>query len=324
MYSNSKLILHIGYPKTGTTTIQKKWLANYDNQLNPFSKEPEKSDQKKRIADMFRKHPPKDWYGAEGVETARMLWGMVDRHKIPFVYSHEGLSIPYFYRPLKEPMFLGVEPRQFPVAEHLAKLIEHKPPHITVDVVVTVRNQVDWVASLYAQQSHLMKSPSQNHFEKHTKQVLRDSTTKGSGFIEYDALHQALSNVLGEDSVHMLFLEEIGTPGFWSHLGRITDLPVDTSSLSDSCHGRENVRSVADSQWELRPDERFKTTQLYKKASRYRIGKKTLNAFKSLFLTRDRGVIQMTPDLESAIRSRFHESNRRLAQFLGRELPPQF
>ncbi|WP_155996123.1 hypothetical protein [Thioalkalivibrio sp. ALJ7] len=322
--SEKKLVLHIGYPKTGTTTIQKKWLSRFDNQINPFSQEPEKRELKKRVAGMFRKHAPEDWRTKWGEETARMLWATVDRYEIPFVYSHEGLSIPFFYRPVKQPMFLGVESRQFPVAAHLARLIEHKPSHISVDVVVTVRNQVEWLASLYAQQSHLMKAPSQEDFEARTRNILREPATRGSGFIEYNALYQALSGVIGKSHVHMLFLEEIGTNTFWSYLGKVSELPVDYSSLIDPEKNRENVRSVADSRWALRRDERLKKTQFYKKASRYQLGKRVLNSVQSRLFSRDRGVIEMTADLESAIRSRFHESNRRLAQLLKRELPQKF
>lgn len=324
MQDQKKLILHIGLPKTGTTTIQKKWLAQFENQLNPLSNDPEKRALKKQMGNMFRNHFPSDWANENGRATLDALWSMVAAHGGHFVYSHEGLSYPWYFQPPKQPHFLGVQPSEFPVASHIKSLVQETPYPCAVEVIVTVRSQAEWLASLYAQHSHLMKKPSQNDFEERTRAILADPSTKGSGFIDYDALLASLSEVVGPDAVHILFLEEMNTPAYWEKLGQITGLPVDTASMSNPETGLENVRSVAQAQWRLRPDERFKKTKIYQKSRGVRLVKRVIDAGYSRLISTDRGTIEMTRTLEQAIKSRFSDSNKRLSQRLGRSLPPNY
>ena len=133
-----------------------------------------------------------------------------------------------------------------------------------------------------------------------------------------------LSEVVGPDAVHILFLEEMNTPAYWEKLGQITGLPVDTASMSNPETGLENVRSVAQAQWRLRPDERFKKTKIYQKSRGVRLVKRVIDAGYSRLISTDRGTIEMTRTLEQAIKSRFSDSNKRLSQRLGRSLPPNY
>lgn len=191
-----------------------------------------------------------------------------------------------------------------------------------MEVIVTVRSRAGFLASLYAQQSHLMKNPSQFDFEERTRAVLADPSAKGSGFLDYDALLASLSDVVGPHAVHILFLEEMNTPPYWAKLSQITGFPADTASMSDPETGRENVRSVAQAQWRIRPYERYKKTKIYRIG--FRLMKAVIDAVYSRLITTDRGTIEMSRTLEQEIKAHFSGPNKRLSERLGRPLPPQY
>jgi len=321
----NELILHIGYPKTGTTTIQKKWLGKFTNQINPFDTSPHKRQLKKQIADGFRNHHPSYWDTNQGKQIAFGLAEMIGNEGGKLIHSHEGLSMPYFFRPLKQPGYLGIEPHQFPVAEHLKSFLSIADRIDRTQVIVTLRNQADWIGSLYSQQSHLIKNPSQAHFECSVRSVLSDPSTKGWGFVNYHALVTALADVVGKGSVHVFFLEEINTPEYWDRLSKITGLPVDTSSMTAPSAGRENVRGVGEGHWGLRPDERYKTYWSFKKINQLSpyIGQ-SYKKIVDLFKGKSRGSIEMTEVLSRDIKSRVRESNKTLEKWLGRPLPKEF
>lgn len=113
--------------QNGNHHHSKKWLAQFEAQLNPFSSDPDKRALKKQMGDMFRRHSPSDWANANGRATLDTLWGMVAAYDGHFVYSHEGLSLPWFFPPEKLPHFSGLQPSEFPVALHIKSLLQETP-----------------------------------------------------------------------------------------------------------------------------------------------------------------------------------------------------
>lgn len=318
------LVFHVGYPKTGTTTIQKKWLARYDNQLNPFTNDPAKRRLKKEMADAFRKCSPEFWKSDSGYFLAKQLADLVDSNMGCFVYSHEGLCLPYFYRPLKEPLFSGCSNEQFPVVSHLDALINTYPRLMPIKIILTLRNQAEWLPSLYSQQSNLIRSPSQNDFEARTSEILKDTSTKGSGFMDYSALVSALGRVVGLEFVHVFFLEEINTTAYWERLAQVTGLPVEATALIAPESSRENVRSTGGSEWGLRGDERYKKNNLYKKINHCKLFGKIVRQGIQFCSRKNGGSICLSDQLSREIKDQFKESNLKLQEQLGRPLPDSF
>jgi hypothetical protein len=92
---------------------------------------------------MFRNRTPDDWDTDEGRDTASLLLKMIDAYNGHFIYSHEGLTEPFFYYSDDPPHALAVNPEAFPAATHLAKLQKILGPEVVIKLVVTIRNQAD-------------------------------------------------------------------------------------------------------------------------------------------------------------------------------------
>lgn len=319
-----KLILHIGLPKTGTTTIQKSVLSNFDNQLNPFDPDPFKHKVKKQMGVMFRKKSPEDWRSEFGRNTVKDLLQLMEKYEKPLLYSHEGLSYPYFYVPPKQPLFKGIEENEFPVVEHLKEMLKEHPQIGPIRVIVTLRNQTEWLASLYAQHSRYIKNASQSDFETRTNLLLDDHSPKGRGFLFYDSLLKGLSEVVGEKEVFPFFLEEFNTPNFWCNFSKALKIEEHEDSIASMVGKKKNVRRVADKHWQLRPYEGYMKSSFYKRIRRIKIIQEFIKRLYNITVNSNRGTICVPNQLEKKIKEECRESNLQLQNRLGREIHSKY
>lgn len=315
-----KIIFHIGLPKTGTTTIQKNILNKFQNQLNPHNLDPLKRTVKKQIGYIFRERSPEEWGESLGREAINNLIQLVNENEEPFIYSHEGLCLPYFYEGTKKPSFIEVEKNKFPVAAHLQSIMNHYPELYPMRVVVSLRNQPEWLASLYAQQSRNIKNASQEDFEKRTKDLLSINSTKGRRFLYYDSLIEQLSSIVGNEEVFMLFLEEMETSEFWGNLIEAFNIQENKLSQHDISRDKKNVRKIDEKTWKIHPFEGYKKKFMYKKLKSLKYYIKYKKFIHENILNKDRGFIKLSRELDNQIKDTYRESNIRLQELIGREL----
>jgi len=216
--------------------------------------------------------------------------------------------------------------RPIPVArlvkEHLVKAWS---PHGQVKLCLVLRNQADWLGSLYAQRSNCIVFPSTGHFETQVSRMLE----MDEPYLDWYSLVMELRDAVGEDALTILFFEEAGTEIFWSRLGGffgVTD--ADWKAFALGAH-RVNERRKGDEGWRIRPLFLllliYQTyTQHWSAVRRQLFYRTTHHFFRSvvaptLELFRKKSFV-LTDECRSRIKMHCHESNAKLAQIVSRDL----
>lgn len=327
------LIVHIGLGKTGTTTLQQVHFARLPGYLG---REDLLGARKRdaRLGQSYRR-------AAEGRDVDMVAWreNIIDRFRVAgrdlpeqVVISQERLSAWSVAGSSLSPITGRLsdgrrKPRRapHPFAAFLERhLIPAWEPLGKVRVLVTVRNQSDWLGSHYAQLSNRIIGAGQADFERQVRWTL----SSDDAFLDYAELVEALGTVLGPRAVTVLLLEDIGAPHYWEAL---SELVGERLPKEDVVESRKNRRSTEEG-WALRPYNRGKYPLRVSFFGQERTpGHPSMWTLKGVWsprnvvrtLIRPRGVsIRMDDELRADIRSHFRTSNARLGKHLGRDLTP--
>lgn len=258
----NRLYIHIGLGKSGSTTLQEVYFRQHPGFINhgeaygPLSR-----GFWSLYAYSGSGTPPTK---APGWESAAQSWastafstqdaGSTEHSAI--LYSNENLSawpklataIPTNFKwpMLDEPQ--GLPPRTGipPVANFIAKLTGALSGLCTVHVVLVVRNQPEFLASLYAQLSPGRSGRGQQDFEDRIARLLTDCDL----FLDWNLLATSLVESVGgsSDRVLVAFLEE-GMPQVQQRIGDFLDPARDLSLKSLSAH--RNRRQASLGRWKL-------------------------------------------------------------------------
>lgn len=189
-------------------------------------------------------------------------------------------------------------PRPAPIVSLLDDHVREAWTPGRVKVLIVLRNQVDWLASLYSQLSNRIVDASQRDFEFQVERIV----AAGDPYLDWSAWVADLRQALGDDNVCVLLMEEIRSAGFWSRLAGFTgldDVPVEALASGDLAG--LNVRATGDG-WGIR-------------RLTYRA---VLARLRGL---RGRGrTFRLTGPLRDRIRDHVAPCNARLAGQLGRDL----
>jgi hypothetical protein len=189
-----------------------------------------------------------------------------------------------------------------------------------VRTLVTLRNQSDWLASLYAQVSDRIIRASQEDFEARVARLVagRDA------YLDYAALIEDLDHLVGRDASHVLLLEDMGTDVYWQQLGAALGTALHEAGELQTA---TNVRRE-DGVWMLRPfnSHGIKDVLMARSASPGRQRSWTLRGLghpvqlvRTAMRTRDAS-INVTDELRQRVRDGYASSNLRLGHRLGRDL----
>lgn len=181
-----------------------------------------------------------------------------------------------------------------PPSAHIEKFCKFLAPDADeYKFVVTVRNQTNWLASMYSQFSYQEPNPGQQHFVSKTKEHLSSSEASAMWFLELDQLGASFAKI-GETI--FLPLEQITSHKYWKELQRFTGLHFPYGENWLDLGAPDNQRHIGSSNWEIRPrkvQDRLQTEPAITRAREF----------------------QLPVALETAIQTRCETSNSRALKF---------
>jgi len=286
-----RLILHVGFPKTGTTTLQ-RWQAKhcqgrYLGKAAPGLDLPDFDLFPALRAAVTRPTiwATERWSTAEIAPVAKAIPKAIEAVGSPIV-SDEDLVRVIQRRGRGFPFLENKEP---PLVSLLAVLAQD----FEIDVLVTLRAQSTWLPSTYAELARQMVSPSQQDFERRLNEFLIDPTPTGVSYCDWASWIVQLRNVVGSEHVNCLLLEDMSTPEYWQTAAAIFGAQTATPPKQVA-----NALAVAEDEWALR--------DLIPRAA------------DNLGESFPRDTIKMPSELREAVRATYRDSNARLAALLDR------
>lgn len=348
------LILNIGLPKTATTAIQRLIYENEPGYYGKFMYTSASNDYARKLEALLVTSDLNDRDLASQVR----LWcaSLLKTHRKnshsptdePVIISNEGL----FHHGLpnttdKWPVGTRSDfSRSHQRARHTADLLYLLNKHWRVGevrVLLVLRRQPDWVASLYAQRARLMSNPSQEDFESQCIKLL----THGLDALDYNLFIQELDSANGRNKNNVLLFEELNSQAFWTKLCETlsSDTAYDRCMYKANEHfiskqEKINAKRTALDEWRipLQPVTNFlsrNTKKLINKTETTpplgRAPKTTIKAMQAiensaLYLTRifnqNRrcNYIWLPPELERNFKDALFEKNTKLAARLNKDL----
>ena len=337
MRHDRQLTLHIGLPKTATTTLQTHVFPMVPGYLGKFYGESPNT----AVEEPFRQHRKAHEQWTEGKSAltapATQFIESLDRfNESQILISDEGLSRWPVDGRVNSPFHDGwhetFRARPHPVVDFLAALREAGEGRLKVRVILTLRNQSDFMGSLYAQWQRSMGNPSQNDFEAKVTRAL----STDDPFFDYATLVEELEQDLGDGDLLILLYED----GLERNVSRIAEFLGIELVAPHSSRSRENVKRHGSQSWKGASVEKPVTkrgplgrirraaARTWPDALRVLAGPlkralKRLDAASESFVkpqTREGVVITMSDRLAREVREHYADSNERLAQTLERDL----
>jgi len=335
MSTTRELTLHVGLPKTATTTLQKHVFPRHPGYLGRWIGDPRRSAGQEW--QLFREARRRWQALSPGWECDLGAWAAsleTDRRQ-SLLLSDEILSA-WPMGGSKWPLdgqSAGERQGRPPLAQFLAALRAELGDHWNVRVILTVRSQPEFIGSFYAELNRL--STGQEHFETSVIQALRDS----AAFFDWASLVDAVESELSTQNLLVLVHED----GLEHNVHSIGKFLACDLSLPAGEAPRENAKTVGRHAWKTVPPGPLPaTTRGLLGAARRALARRWPESLKPVAGALRRilhsvdavaasvihsqapeGVaVSMPVALSVAIRNRFEESNRRLGKRLGRDLTP--
>jgi len=231
------LVIHIGLPKTATTFVQ-RLMAEKANYIGLESKN---SSYTRELVKLFR-----DYSKGKDVDNAITIWSsylvdFLEENNIQspivisseFFFASEFNNVPEF--PLVEDGSSYGEPM---IAKFIKKLSEILNYKFSLKILLTIRNQSEWLASKYAQASPKIYGASQEDFER---RIVLFSKLSNRFWCDWGGLVKILDQQVGENNVFILCMEDIDKGEFWEKLsllfmGSARELEPESYLVSDRKH----------------------------------------------------------------------------------------
>ena len=331
------LVIHIGLPKTGTTSLQNKvfaYLPNYLGISQTYNFLHDRRFDCHKLLDIFTKFSK-----GRKVDDDILKW----MHKVKEINTGSTstcnnliLSNEYFFEGYLNyiPEFPLVKYRKrkykglIPIVQFISKLSELWSDG-NVRVILTLRNQPEWIASKYSQATNKILGASQKDFEKRIDNFIGISDPIWADWSEWV---RQLQSIAGENNVCVLLIEEMGVVNFWRELGQF--LEVDLFQYNDYLKNKQlqNVKRTTNNIWSI---QRFRTSKALEKkwpqrslkCFRYptlaslRRADQIVSPIITTLITRKRNeYICLTEDLRQKISDYVTPCNKRLSEQLGRDL----
>jgi len=317
------LTLHIGLPKTATTKLQRDVFPTFPGYIcgsESIGLSGHFSDQFEQL--FFDANGHRNFESGTWASEASVLVSRVKRAEGEPIF----LSLERLFRwhdpktglgwPFLGEDFAGDPHRRgaHPVIKFI-DFLQRSVPHIQIRVVITLRNQADFMASLYAQVSKALVNPSQDDFEVKVRNFLG----RQEPFFDWHDTVDRLTKVLGRKNVRVLLFESgfnalshdfaeflaVDVTPNWS-MSRVKEKRLKQAWVIDA-HPSRTARKILRSAWPIgtAPNLRKRVTPVVSGIVR-------LTRSSS---SRKSGAIQMSQELRNEILDTYLECNRQLCDF---------
>ena len=231
-----KLFIHIGYPKTGTTTLQ-----NYLFQRHPQIKYLTPLIHQTQLGkDIFfaRENAIKRKRKEHKQSLQEILNSIKDREAL--VYSNESLmSISMFFRFSPTPFVWTAEPNS--IARKLYNVFKDGKLFESVKIIITIRRQDELLKSMYAQvyNRYFKKFKETRSFVKFLDYALIHKDDFIMDALCYNEIISEYEKLFGEENVEVLLFEDLKSSqySFIQKLTSFLDIDCDEAiSLLENKH----------------------------------------------------------------------------------------
>lgn len=222
------LILHIGLPKTGTTTLQREYFCNYENYLGRTEKKIKYNYKLiNELSNIFKLIYHNKSYANATQKWINMVlnWQYYNcPHARSVIISDEDLACiespiildKIFYIKKHNICVQSLNKFSLPVCQALYIFSNYYWTCGNIRVLLTLRNQPEWLASCYNQRSAFLLNPSQKHFEKSIDYILKYK----SEILDWSKWVNELQLCVGEKNVCALFTEDMDKAEYWHDLDK--------------------------------------------------------------------------------------------------------
>jgi hypothetical protein len=302
-----KLIIHIGLHKTGTSAIQQNFLQGKSGYLGKIKNQRNQTaDEVQELAELAT-----HYLFADKAQFAERIERWLDRIEEIHATLKPDIAIKISEEGISNWMEVPDERLRWPIRYGIAAHFKYKPrtgdlPFATflkdvlgpsvkrrggkIKIVLTLRNQLQWLASFYSQASNRIPFACQKNFEKQVK----DLTATNDPILDYFKLAKSLEETVGRDNLAILFQEEMHTESFWQKAK--IEFECFDARFHTSTFNRKNVRRTAGTSWALFAKHRRLDFRLRPSKT---------------------GEIHLTEKLVADIQSTCSVSNHKLAEFVG-------
>jgi len=304
VHDGTPVLVHVGMPKTGTTTLQELFFArhpdiHYLGQTNLWDVAAAKQVLRGLLLD-------------DAPETA-LAGGLVAEGlmaKPAVVISDEALTFGEYM--LRAPQW-SIRSDHEKTARRIRAALGQ------VHVLIVVRNQSDWMVSWHRQGLKTGKYV-ETGFQKWLEKDLGETAEHMMELLRYDKMYKAFADVFGIDYVHVRFFEEcVGDfPGLAVEVANLLGVAPDVARQLVS----EQARNVTGKRFVgLSPAVQRFVRQGWVKGFLKKIPKQLRGGLRG-FLVSNRIYEEMSEADRAAVRAQFAESNQRFFSILGKEQNP--
>lgn len=332
------LTLHIGAHKTGTSVFQNHVFPSFPGYIGKYQSD-EARDRSNSISN--RRGLEKSWlevYRLWVLDSSRLRKAVRKwiEHLVAFEESSVLVSSEEFHswpargnrvgNFLSDGWLEGILKPPHPFIFLLEIIREESWGKLQVQVVFTIRNQVDYLGSRYVQGAGYLRSPSQADFGERIQRVIQTRDPS----LDWEVFIKGLQSVVGRQNVLPLVYED----GLEFNLEKIMKFlrwEGNSGNLP-----QENVRRVGSRSWSWTPRS-IPRAGLYGKVfwflfarvnhgGRIRLLLRAgLRALESLWkrgrrLGENPSLIEIDDEIAQAVLATYSESNSRLSGILGRDL----